>query len=433
MIRTFSCALGVWLIAIGVACGAVPAGRAATPVAVTAPALSLRQAIEAALRGNPALQLFAFEFRIQDARVQQSALRPATEVSLDVENFLGTGEARGVDGAEATFAISQVIELGGKRDARIGAAQAGSRVIEADRQAGQLDVLAEVTRRFIAVANRQEQLLLARSAAQLNSQTVTGAEERVNAARAPHVELDRALIALSRARLDERRAETELESARKQLAALWGESELLLNGQLVGSVDADLFDLPMVGEYADLVRRMGDNPDFLRFASEARLREAELRLASSLRKPDLTLSGGIRQLQASHDQALVASVSVPLFSGRRAESYVAEARAQRELVDVERRVAQVRAEAMLQELHQQLRTAVAEAGTLRTDVLPRVEEALEETRIAYDRGRYSFLELVDAQREYLDIQSALIEASSNAHALQAEIERLTNAPLTGAP
>ena len=88
---------------------------------------------------------------------------------------------------------------------------------------------------------------------------------------------------------------------------------------------------------------------------------------------------------------------------------------------------------MLQELHQALTTAVLEAATLRNDVLPRVEEALEETQFAYDRGRYSFLELIDAQREYLAIQSALIEASSNAHALQTEIERLTNAPLTGAP
>jgi cobalt-zinc-cadmium efflux system outer membrane protein len=267
----------------------------------------------------------------------------------------------------------------------------------------------------------------------LNEQTVNGAQERVNAARAPHVELDRAEIALSRARLDERRAEAEVESARKQLAAMWGDSELLVNGQLAGGVDADLFDLPVVGEYADLVRRMTNNPDFLRFASEARLRDAELRLASTLRKPDLTVSGGIRQLQGSHDQALVGSVSVPLFSGRRAQSYMAEARAQRESVDVEKHVARMRAEAMLQELHQELRTSVLEAETLRSDVLPRVREALEETQYAYDRGRYSYLELVDAQREYIDIQRALIESSSSAQALQTEIERLTNAPLIGAP
>ena len=66
---------------------------------------------------------------------------------------------------------------------------------------------------------------------------------------------------------------------------------------------------------------------------------------------------------------------------------------------------------------------------MRTDILPRADEALRETEYAFERGRYSYLELVDAQREYLDLQASLIEASANAHALRAEIERLTNAPL----
>jgi len=129
----------------------------------------------------------------------------------------------------------------------------------------------------------------------------------------------------------------------------------------------------------------------------------------------------------------VASASVPLFAGRRAQGLIAEARAQRELVDAERRVAQVQAEAMLQQLHQQLKASVTEAETLRNEITPRVQEALDETQYAYERGRYSYLELVDAQREFLDVQKTLIEASANAHSLQVEIERLTNAPLTGAP
>jgi len=121
---------------------------------------------------------------------------------------------------------------------------------------------------------------------------------------------------------------------------------------------------------------------------------------------------------------------VPLFSGRRAESFVAEARANRERVDAERRSAEVKAQAMLYELHQQLTRAVLEARTLKDDIEPRSAEALEETEYAYERGRYSYLELVDAQREYLAVQAALIEAAANAHTLRAEIERLTNAPLT---
>lgn len=52
---------------------------------------------------------------------------------------------------------------------------------------------------------------------------------------------------------------------------------------------------------------------------------AELRLAVVTGKPDLPVMTGLRQLQAADDQALVASVSVPVFQSRRTEGYVAEA------------------------------------------------------------------------------------------------------------
>lgn len=394
--------------------------------------LTLQQAVSAALQGNPALQTFEFRFRAQDARGQQAALRPTPELSLDLENFAGSGDLKGVDGAEATFALSQVIELGDKRDARVGAAQASRSALDIERQAVQLDVLAEVTRRFIAVAQRQQQLQLARSAVALAEKTVEASERRVNAAKSPHAELDRARIAFDRARLEERATLVELDTSRKQLAATWGESQPVMSGQPVGEVRADLFSLPPTGDFAKLVTQLASNPDFLRFASEARLRDAELRLASTLRRPDITLGAGIRRLEETKDQAFVASLAVPLFSGRRAESFVAEAQANRELVDAERRAAEVKAQATLYELHRQLARAVAEAQTLRDDIQPRSAEALKETEYAYERGRYSYLELVDAQREYLAVQAALIDAAASAHGLRAEIERLTNAPLTGA-
>lgn len=396
----------------------------------TAAPLTLQQAITAALKGNPELQTFAFQFRAGDARTRQAALRPAPEVSIDLENFAGTGEAKGLSVTEATFALSQVIELGGKRDARIDTAQAGRSALDIERQATQLDVLAEVTRRFIAVAQRQEQLKLTQGATELANKTVAASELRVNAAKSPHAELDRARIALDRLRLEERSALVDLDISRKQLAATWGESQPVINGQIFGEVQADLFTLPPISNFEELATRLAANPDFLRFASEARLRDAELRLAASQRQPDVTLRAGLRRLEATKDQAFVASFSVPLFSGRRAEDFVAEAQSNRDLVDAERRIAEVKAQAMLYELHRQLSRAVERAQTLKDDIQPRSAEALKETEYAYERGRYSYLEFVDAQREYLAVQATLIETAVSAHILRVEIERLTNAPLS---
>jgi cobalt-zinc-cadmium efflux system outer membrane protein len=401
--------------------------------AAAADPLTLERAIAAAVRYNPELEMLPLQRRVLDARSERAAQRPPLTLGLDFENALGTAGTRGTRAVEATLALSSVIELGGKRASRVEAARSEIGVFDTERSARQLDVLAEVTRRYIDTATSIERVHLAERATALAEHTLQDAERRVRAAKAPHVEVDRAEIAVARAKLAERKARAEADAARRQLAATWGATDAVLDGTPIGDLDARLLDVPAVADFDALAARLDASPDFLRFASEARLRDAELRLAQAQRRPDLQWSAGVRRLQESRDQAFVAGVSVPLGSARRAESGIAEARAQRDLVDAERAAAQVRVRATLYALHASLREAVAEANELRATMLPRIEEALKETQYAFDRGRYGYLELVDAQREYLDVQSALIAASADAHLLQTEIERLTAAALPEDP
>jgi cobalt-zinc-cadmium efflux system outer membrane protein len=401
-----------------------PAARAEEPAT-----LQLGDAVSAALAHNPDLRVFEFDLRAADARGAQAALRPAPVLAAGLEKFGGTGEAGSVRTAEGTLSLSQVIELGGKRDSRIAVAGAARESVKAARQAAQLDLLAEVARRFIAVISLQEQLRIDLRAAELGERTLQAAETRVKAARAPHVEFDRATIALERSRLDQRATLGRLDAARRSLAALWASDDATLEGRPLGTLGGDLFRLPQVESFDTLIGRLQSTPDFLRFASEERLRDSEARLAATQRTPDITVSGGIRRLQASRDLALVASVSYPLFQGRQAESRIAEAAARRDFVGAERDAALTRARAQLYALHSELRNAEATVRMLDETLVPRMEEALEETGYAFERGRYSYLELVDAQREYLDVQRARVDAGTRVQLLAAEIERLTNAPL----
>ena len=390
--------------------------------------LTLRDAIQAALARNPDLATFEFELRVAAAQRQQAALTPPPEVGFSLENFAGTGEVKGFKAAEATLSLSQVIELGGKRNARLAVNEADQQDIVIARQASQLDVVAEVTRRFIAVVEGQEKLRLAERSAELASSTAAAADERVAAGKAPHVEVDRARVAGQRSRVALQGARSTLDAARRSLAAMWGSDDGSLDGRAVGEVQGRLADLPVPGDYTALVTRLAGNPDFLRFASEERLREAQLRLAATQRRADLTVGGGVRRLPG-HDLALVASVSIPLFAGGRAQGAMAEATARRDAVGARRDAALVRARAGLYALHRQLQDAVAVARQLESTTIPIMEEALRETRYAFERGRYSYLELIDAQREYLAMQSERIDASTLAQLLATEIERLTNAPL----
>jgi cobalt-zinc-cadmium efflux system outer membrane protein len=388
--------------------------------------LSLASAVEQTLARSPELRVYEPRLTAARARSDVAALKPPLELQAEVQDAFGTGRASGFDTAETTFALSQVVELGGKRALRVDAANAGAALTLAERAAAELDVLAEVTRRFIHVAADQEHLALTERATALANDNVAAATARVAAARAPDVELRRARITAARAMVEQEHAEHELATSRRKLAAMWGDSEAQFE-----RVAADLYALPPSEDYSALHARLVGNPDFVRFATEERLRDAELRVAEAHARSDVAWRAGFRLLHETNDESLLFGVSLPLQAARRARGEIAAARAEQQRTAAEREAHRVRAEAQLFELLQELRHANTEAEVLRTNVVPEMEAALEATRTAFERGRYSYLEWVDAQRELVEVQRALIDASANAHLYRTEIERLTGEPLAG--
>ncbi len=389
-----------------------------------APELGLRDAIRAALAGNPELRNFAYAFKAQDGQAAQAAVRPNPQLDFQAEDFLGSGQSRGFTGAEFSLSLSQTIELGDKRRRRIEVASEERRIIEAERGLRQLDVIAEVARRFIGVAADQERVALGARAVQLAMATRDEVQKRVDAARSPLAEASRAGIQLARARLDQTEVQRQLAADRQRLASLWGDRE-----PSFARVSAALYRLPAVADFELLRERLERNPDLGRYLSEARLRDAEVRLALAAGVQNLTLEAGLRRTQQGGDEALLFGATLPLGVNDRNAGNIATARAARERVDGERAALALRLNSELYGLYQQLAQARAEVEGLEQEILPRAHEALEQAEYAWQRGRYGYLEWVDVQRELLAVERQHIDAAERYHLTLNEIERLTGEAL----
>jgi len=421
-----ACSACVVLLAL---CGLAYAGagtNSASPSAESRSELTLALAIETALRRNPDLQASSYEIAAAQARRTQAGLRPNPDLSVDFENFAGGGEFGGADRLETTLSLSQVIELGGKRSLRQAVGDADVDLAGIEQRARELDVLAEVTRHFVEVVAAQQQLDLARESVELTRKTLEAISVRVEAARSPVAERSRAQIALTRARLDEQRAQGELRSSRYALAAILGDED-----PTFVAAKADLFALDTLAPFNRLAAQIERSPDFLRFASDARLRDAELRLAQAQARPNLALSLGVRRFEETDDAALVAGFSMPLPVADRNQGNIRQARIRITQSQAQRQAAFARARATLHGLYQQLLTSQAQTEALRSEAVPQARTALEQVQYGYERGRFSFVELADAQRELLGLQEAAITSATDYHRLRAEIERLTSAPLAG--
>ncbi|MCC6632057.1 MAG: TolC family protein [Gammaproteobacteria bacterium] len=390
--------------------------RAAAPAA----GLTLGDAVRQSLAKRPELAAFAFETRQREAGIAAAGLRPAPQVEVLLEDAPGTGARKGFDAAQASLLLSQVIELGGKREARVAVARASGTALANDRAIAQLDIVADVGRRFIEVLRGQARHELAQEGVRIAERTLASVQQRVDAARAPEAEAARAHVALVDARLALEDTEHELEIARRYLAAAMGDREARF-GQAVG----DLGTMPPSAALDELLARLEQSPDLLQFADEARVRDSELRLAELRRRADVRGTLGLRRFEQGNDFALVAGVTMPLFASRHAQPQVDAARARAERIPVERESAFLRLQSELYSLYLQLGHERELSATLRQELMPRLQQALDLTAFAYERGRYSFLEWSSAQSDLLEGRRRLIESTANFHLLRVEIERLT--------
>lgn len=398
--------------------------QAAEPVPAT---LSLRAALDATLKANPQLQVYRFRAQALDGLRTTANLQPALQVNAGVEDAFGSGDLNMLDSSELTLSLSRVIELGGQRDARLGVNAQRVDLLNAEQRVTELDLLAEVTRRFITTAAAQEQLALQQRATALAQQTLDVLQPLVTAGQTPASEQARAAAALERARLAGSHAQATLEAAKVSLSSMWASPTPEFS-----AVSAELLQVDDPGTLTELLLGLDENPDLLLFASEERLLDAQLREAASERRGTVQWTAGIRHLSEVGDTGFVFGASMPLGSRERASGAIAVAQANLQEVASRRDIALNRMRAQLNALHLQLTQAVLEVNTLRAAVLPQLNTAQEQTRAAYLSGGYSYLELISTQAEYLDAERALIAAATDAHLLRTEIERLGGAALNPA-
>lgn len=409
------------VLAAAGACGVVPSGHAAEP-------LRLEHAVARALASNPTLVAESAQLQAIEARARREALPMPYVVGGDIENVVGTGALGGFKSAETTLRIGRVLELGGKRSAReaLGAAEIGEQQNRAD--AARIEIASRTTMRFIEVVADQRRLAYAQDRVKQAEHTRREVAAWVAAARNPESDLRAAEIAVAEAELEREHAEHELLSARMTLASSWGALAPDFDA-VVGDIDA----LPEIEPFESLVAKLPTTTDERAWSREAETIAARRRVAAAAAKPDVTLSLGVRRLQALGDQGLVLSASMPLGNRKRSAFSVTEADAQLAALNARRDATRYERHQMLFEKYQELGHARLEAETLRKTMIPKAEQAVAFTRRGFAEGRFSFVSLAQAQKTLFELRERSTESAARYHALLVEVERLTAAAQDSTP
>ncbi|MEG3767691.1 TolC family protein [Alteromonas sp. 14N.309.X.WAT.G.H12] len=386
--------------------------------------LTLAKAVQMTLAQHPQLRVFKWRVRALEGQRQFAAQRPAYELDLEAENILGSGDFEAVDAAEITLAVSSVIELGDKQQARTAFVDSRLAYVEVEKKVAALDLIGEVTQAFITTLSLQEKHAIAKEATTLAQHTYQQVLMRVNRGVTPKAEGLRAKAALARARLKESEIKARYESSKVILASYWGANQLSFT-QLGG----DLYAFNEVPTFNVLLQRVNATPAIERYAREARVREAEMQLALSQSDSDLRWQVGIKRFAATDDSAFSVGVSMPLFAQKRNRGNVQAAIAAKNQVKDEKQAALLALRARLFKAYTQRQQQQQGFKQLKQEVIPLLTESLALTQDAYEKGAYSYLDWAIAQQALLDARMTLVDAATSVLLNQALIEQLTAQPL----
>lgn len=374
--------------------------------------LTLKQAVDRATASSPDLQ--ASDAGIDAARAEQmqARVRPNPTLSVEAENFAGTGFYGPFGQSEVTVTYSQPIERGGKRDARIAHAGRGIELAEAQARVTRLDLAERVQRAFIDVQIAEQLVWVAEDRLKLEREMQKEAVRRVRGFKDPLFVETRADARIIEAELAVKEAKTKREASRTLLASFWG-------GRVADLVIEEGIEKPPVDEPALA------EADAAVYDAAVERAKAQVVVEQARGVQDYTVSGGARFLRETNDVAVVAGVSIPLGRFDRNLGSIERAKAERRQIEYQSEANRLERLRRLASLRADAEAARARAEGIMQDVYPKAVKALSQVREGYNRGGFRFSDVQDAADVIITIQGQWAEAMTRYRDAQSEIDRLT--------
>ncbi len=385
------------------------------------PVVTLDDAIQKAIDASPRLKSVTAGLEAAKGAEDQAGYWPNPELGFEAENVAGGGQFSGTDSAEYTYGLSQTVEIGGKRSARKNAAQAVREAANSDVLAERLNLERDIHIAYSEVLAEAEAVKLAIDQEKLAKGVLATVSKRVDAAAEPEIQRSKAEVAYATSVIAREQEERQLKIAKEKLARLWGASKLDV------SLDhAHFFDLQAPTAIHSYREKLDRIPDMQRLAYMKAEKESLLELEKAQAIPDPNFSLGVRDFRDSGDQAFIFGVSLPIPVLNQNSGNVAKARAEVTQIESDARQAELMLEQQLTENWQQWNTAFSEAERMQTTLLPAAEKAFKLARSGYEKGKFPYLEVLDAQRTLFNARAQYHDSLKRYHSARANVERLTN-------
>jgi cobalt-zinc-cadmium efflux system outer membrane protein len=396
-----------WLLASALA--------VALPLAAQAQSLALDQALARAAQADPTRAAVEARLKAADAGARQAGVRANPVVGLDLEDLTGTGPYSLADRAQATVYYQQSLERGGKREARTALARTEIDLVRLRHQTKVLDLFKEVELAWVEAMAAEAQVRLAKTRLDIAERARGEVDRRVKVARDPLFAGARADAQVAEARIVLSQAQMTADTARRTLASYW-------NGGVDFEIDPSALEdtaaaQDMAGEASPV--------DLALLDAERQTATARVRVEETKAVQDPTWRAGLRYLNEGRDMAVVVGGSIPLARYDTNRGAIERAQAERTAADADLLSGKVLRERQIAKLQADLAARASEARRIEAEVLPAAERTVALVREGFNRGGFSYLDVIEAQKVLIDARSRRLDALKAFHTHRAQLARLT--------
>jgi outer membrane protein, heavy metal efflux system len=361
--------------------------------------ITLNQVINKFLQKN--LTLEAARYRVDIARAEQIAasLRPNPSIEVSVQNLKTNGETPFNQLYEAYAIYSQTIEMGSKRRLRREVADLGVSVAEAQ--------LADILRQqLFQIKQAYYQVLLANATLEDAfknrdnfNQVLKVSESRFEEGAIAEGELLK--IRLEKVKFDSNIAQAQLTQQQSgiKLLELLGESDFSQTQLITG----DLSFIPLTLSLSSLKESaLANRPDLLLAQQSSKLAGRRIDLERARNTTDITPFAGFKRVGVNN--TVLFGVTVPLRINNQNQAAIARSIAEEKIAQTEETIVRNRVLAEVESAYLAYETAKSQVKTFQNNLIPKSEESLSITLIAYKEGATDLLPLLEAERTKTEVR-----------------------------
>lgn len=386
-------------------------------VIASPPRIELYSAYQEILANTYGLKAADAEVYAKEADKWQAGAHPNPALSANLNSI---ARNQGGNENELFVGVTNVIELGGKRSARLRVASMSQLSAECKREIAKNELFATLLHAFINMASAQERLVLAKEQQIIAEQILHAISTKTTAGKTSGIEQKKAEVDFRSATLDYLKQYSTLQKTKKQLTAQWD-----CNAPTFDAVTFPLYQLPPPPPIEKLKTALKYSPEVLKAQAEALFAYELVALEKSRSIPDLAVQVGVTAEKFVQQAALSIGFTIPLPLFDQNEGNINRASFDQLQTVYKQMDLENHLQKSLEILYHEWQSIYEQVVFLKDSILPCANEAFCLAQESYDEAKVDYLSFLNARGALFNVQQSYLNAIEEYHHKRADVIRLT--------